>query len=297
MVARSGMLIVVLLVAGCSSTRQRSEPEERHAALPVSGFVTLPRLASDLSLNYLGDNAGYVEMSRRPDSVLFTRDSSQAWVNGQLIDLVRPLMRRGDDYVLADHDADLVRRRLGELRVASRDTAPPVGPEIVFPAPRPSVALPAAWRAHAPARAWRYIVIHHTASTSGSAATINRIHLAKGWDGLGYHFVVGNGSLTGDGHVEVGFRWTRQLHGAHARAHEGDDNHWNEYGIGICLVGDFRYQRPSSAQMAALVKLVRALRAEYHIPLDHIVPHDAVKATLCPGPRFPWDEFIAAVSD
>jgi hypothetical protein len=291
------LLIGVLLAVGCASTQQRSAPEERHAALPVSGLVTLPRLASDLSLVYLGDNAGYVELSRRPDSVLFTRDSCQAWVNGQLLDLMRPLMRRGDEYVLADQDADLVRRRLGEMRVASRSFAPHAGPEIVFPAPRASVTLPAAWRPQAAPRPWRYIVIHHMASASGSASAINRIHLAKGWDGLGYHFVVGNGSLTGDGHVEVGFRWTRQLHGAHARAREGDDNRWNEYGIGICLIGDFRYQRPSRAQMEALVKLVRALRAEFHIPLNRVVPHDAIKATLCPGPRFPWDDFLAAVGD
>ena len=110
-------------------------------------------------------------------------------------------------------------------------------------------------------------------------------------DGLGYHFVIGNGTFTGDGEIEVGYRWRKQIHGAHARVRAGDDNRWNNYGIGICLVGDFRYTAPSERQMAALVRLVRQLRRTFNIPCTRIVPHDFVKPTICPGPKFPWAEF------
>ena len=122
---------------------------------------------------------------------------------------------------------------------------------------------------------------------------IHRAHLRRGMDGLGYHFVIGNGSETGDGEIEVGYRWHRQGHGAHARAHPDDDNRWNNYGIGICLVGDFQYTVPTQAQMDSLVKLVRHLQRRYGISLARVVAHDFIKPTICPGPRFPWAEFHA----
>ena len=134
------------------------------------------------------------------------------------------------------------------------------------------------------------------AAPTGSAAVIHRLHLKRGMDGLGYHFVIGNGTITPDGQVEVGYRWKNQTHGAHARVRAGDDNRWNEYGIGICLVGDFRYAQPSPRQMENLVRLVRALRATYGVRVSNIVPHAKVKPTICPGPKFPWDEFIRQVS-
>ena len=59
-------------------------------------------------------------------------------------------------------------------------------------------------------------MIHHSAGSSGSAAQFHCYHLSKGRQGLGYHFVIGNGAKTGDGEIEVGFRWTEQIAGAHA---------------------------------------------------------------------------------
>jgi len=67
-------------------------------------------------------------------------------------------------------------------------------------------------------REWKYIVIHHSASASGCAAEFDRYHREKrGWEnGLGYHFVIGNGSGAGDGQIEIGNRWVKQIDGAHA---------------------------------------------------------------------------------
>ncbi len=136
-------------------------------------------------------------------------------------------------------------------------------------------------------------MIHHQAAAQGSASVIHRAHRRRGMDGLGYHFVIGNGSETGDGQIEVGYRWRRQVHGAHARVTPGDDNRWNNYGIGICLVGDFRYTAPTQQQMNSLVKVVRHLQRRYGISPSRVVPHDFIKPTICPGPRFPWAEFHA----
>ena len=92
-------------------------------------------------------------------------------------------------------------------------------------------------------RPWRYIVLHHSASASGNYDQIDGEHRKiLGIDGCGYHFVIGNGSGSPDGQIEVSRRWNNQKQGAHtrnARTHDAD-----EYGIGICLVGDFDQQAP-----------------------------------------------------
>jgi len=106
------------------------------------------------------------------------------------------------------------------------------------------------------------------------------MHKQKGWDELGYHFVIGNGTNSGDGQVEVGPRWPRQKWGAHAKT---PDNRFNDYGIGICLVGNFDIERPTAAQMNALAKLTAYLMQTYNISADHIVGHGDTKATDCPG--------------
>ena len=98
----------------------------------------------------------------------------------------------------------------------------------------PMTGVPVTWIPPVAPRQWKWIVIHHSATTTGGAAEFDKMHKAKGWDELGYDFVIGNGSDTGNGQIEVGPRWTKQKIGAHAKS---SDNRFNEYGIGICLVG------------------------------------------------------------
>ncbi|HLX62683.1 MAG TPA: peptidoglycan recognition family protein [Planctomycetota bacterium] len=143
-------------------------------------------------------------------------------------------------------------------------------------------------------RQWTHIVIHHSASTTGSAASFDRAHREKGWDGLGYHFVIGNGSGSGDGQVEVGYRWTKQLQGAHAGNYE-----YNQHGIGICLVGDFeKVGPPSAAQMASLRSLVAFLQARCSIPTNEIIGHGNVpgRNTECPGRYLDVARFRASLN-
>src|SRR5690606_17117137 len=63
---------------------------------------------------------------------------------------------------------------------------------------------------------WQAIVIHHSGAPYGTAESIDKEHRALGLDGLGFHFVIGNGSGLGDGEVYSGYRWEEQLPGAHA---------------------------------------------------------------------------------
>ena len=58
----------------------------------------------------------------------------------------------------------------------------------------------------APVRAWKYIVVHHSATPGGSAEVFDASHRARGMvNGLAYHFVIDNGSgNTTDGRIEIG---------------------------------------------------------------------------------------------
>ncbi len=137
-------------------------------------------------------------------------------------------------------------------------------------------------------RRWGYIVIHHSYSPSGNEAIFDRYHKSRGWLGVGYHFVIGNGNGSGDGAVEVTFRWEQQIHGAHAGVKE-----YNEHGIGICLVGDFEHGYPTDRQMASLAALVNYLQARCGMSTDNILLHRHVKQTACPGKNFPFFELIS----
>lgn len=142
-------------------------------------------------------------------------------------------------------------------------------------------------------REWRHIVIHHSASASGSASEFDKWHREKGWDGLGYHFVIGNGTGSGNGQVEVGYRWRKQTAGAHAGNAE-----YNQHGVGICLVGDFQNgTRPTAQQMSSLRQLTRFLQVKTGVPTSEVVGHCNVpgKSTECPGRQLNLGDFRASL--
>jgi hypothetical protein len=160
--------------------------------------------------------------------------------------------------------------------------APPVQ-QVPAPQPKliaPSGPVPADWIPVAQRNQWYWIVIHHSATPDGGARKFDKMHRSKGWDELGYHFVIGNGTDTRDGQIEVGPRWPVQKKGAHDNA---GDNRFNEHGIGICLVGNFDVTHPSPAQVKSLERLVAYLMKTYKIPADRVLGHGETKATECPG--------------
>ena len=161
------------------------------------------------------------------------------------------------------------------------------------PARRPGEANPARARyADEPrvkhARQWRYIVIHHSATVGGNAEMFDRLHRGPqfGFDELGYHFLITNGDGGPDGAVEAGSRWHKQKWGAHCGGTPG--NEYNNYGIGICLVGDFSRRMPTGAQVASLRKLVLELMAAYNVPAENVIAHREAPtaSTECPGDVF-----------
>jgi hypothetical protein len=137
---------------------------------------------------------------------------------------------------------------------------------------------------------WKYIIIHNSGTRQGNARIFDRYHtkVRKMRNGLAYHFVIGNGSSSGDGEIEIGNRWTRQINGGHVAS-----DYLNNIALGICLVGDLNRDKPTKAQLAALEELVDYLRRR----VGKVKGRDAIvkghkqinpKPTDCPGARFPY---------
>ncbi|MFH1748097.1 MAG: N-acetylmuramoyl-L-alanine amidase [Planctomycetota bacterium] len=147
---------------------------------------------------------------------------------------------------------------------------------------------------------WQTIVVHHSASSKATPQSMHDYHLKeKGWaNGLGYHFVIGNGVNYPDGKVYVGPRWKRQIPGAHCSTSHGrylgqqrPGGYFNDHGIGICLIGNFENSHPTARQLASLRTLITFLCQETGISPDNIHGHGEVThRTACPGRMLNMDE-------
>lgn len=136
---------------------------------------------------------------------------------------------------------------------------------------------------------WKYIIIHNSGTRQGNARIFDVYHrrVRKMQNGLAYHFVIGNGNSSGNGEIEIGNRWTRQINGGHVAS-----DYLNNIALGICLVGDLNRDLPTKAQLAAIDELVTYLRSR----VGRIKGKQAIveghkeinpKPTDCPGDRFP----------
>jgi len=136
---------------------------------------------------------------------------------------------------------------------------------------------------------WSAIVIHDLGSLSGDPDTIHRQHLSFGYQGLGYHFVIGNGNGMNDGVIHAGYRWNEQLPGAHTAGKNAE--HFNQQSIGICLVGNGERRPFTDRQMASLVNLIQRLQRELDIPASRVYLHREVAVDVDPPVTSPGRYF------
>ena len=117
------------------------------------------------------------------------------------------------------------------------------------------------------------IVIHHVglADVDLPATEIHRLHLANGWSGIGYHYVIHKNGLIERGRP-------RDMVGAHTY-------NYNKSSIGIVLDGNFEDSMPTDAQIERAAILVAALSHIYNICPDdnNLLGHRDLNSTLCPG--------------
>lgn len=118
------------------------------------------------------------------------------------------------------------------------------------------------------------IILHHAAASKCTAQQIHSWHLANGWVGIGYHFLVRK-----DGSVYRGR--PEDTVGAHA----GNNNYDS---IGVCFEGNFMTETMSEVQKRAGAELVAYLKGKYGI--TKVQKHSDVNATGCPGTHFPFKE-------
>lgn len=141
---------------------------------------------------------------------------------------------------------------------------------------------------------WQYIVLHHSGTKNGSLKIFDNYHrnALKQKDGIIYHFVIGNGTNSHDGEIEISQRWLRQQPGPHCF-----NERISKSSIAICLVGNFERDKPTASQVNTLINLTKRLQKEYRIPLENVLLRSEVDKdrTLSPGRNFPWDTIKSAL--
>lgn len=132
---------------------------------------------------------------------------------------------------------------------------------------------------------WDSIVIVHSGSPAGSAESIADQHKAVGYDGLSYHFLIGNGTGMGNGEIHLGNRWLTQTNGAQLAGLQSNNP------IEICLIGNGDRKPFSDEQIQYLAQVVSTLADRLEIPRDKIYLHEDIAATTSPGRYFPRASF------
>ena len=118
----------------------------------------------------------------------------------------------------------------------------------------------------------KYIVLHHAAAKTCTAADIDRWHKDNGWSGIGYHYFIRK-----DGSIYRGRPEDTQ--GAHVLHHNGDT-------IGICAEGDYTVEQTMpQAQYSAILSLIADIQTRY--PDTDIVGHREIGSSDCPGRYYP----------
>lgn len=118
------------------------------------------------------------------------------------------------------------------------------------------------------------VVVHHTGNMYDddmNAEQIHGIHLAQGWSGCGYHYIVRK-----DGSIEIGRpEWAM---GSHAYG-----ENWHTVGVHLC--GNFEIASPTEQQIESAAYLIGWICERYNIVPDkkHVVGHRDLMPTACPG--------------
>lgn len=130
-----------------------------------------------------------------------------------------------------------------------------------------------------------YIVIHHTVTMhEATPDDIALLHKARGWVGVGYHFIIDKAGIV----YYVGDVGT-------ARANV---KNMNEKVIGIALIGDFTKHLPSDEQIQSAHELCQFFIDNSTVwpnikGWDGVKGHKELQATKCPGND--WKDTVSAL--
>lgn len=118
------------------------------------------------------------------------------------------------------------------------------------------------------------IILHHAEASSCTMQDIHQWHLANGWIGCGYHFLVRK-----DGNIYRGR--PESAIGAHCP-------NYNSHSIGICAEGEYMTETMPQIQKEAIIELGIYIKNKYSI--NTIYRHGDVYETDCCGVNYPVSE-------
>ena len=110
----------------------------------------------------------------------------------------------------------------------------------------------------------KYIVVHHTASTSNlTVHDIHRLHLNEDYAGIGYHYYIDK-----SGNIFTGRPvWAV---GSHALP-------INSISVAVCISGNFEIEKPNTLQLKSLREIISYLQKQY--PNAKLISHSQVIET------------------
>ncbi|MEM9555337.1 MAG: peptidoglycan recognition family protein [Acidobacteriota bacterium] len=131
----------------------------------------------------------------------------------------------------------------------------------------------------APWGTYQAVVVHHTASSVGDAASIRRAHWQRGWAEVAYHAVLANGSTAVPrGHLEPTWRYRLGLWSVATRSPR-----FNVGALHLVVVGNYEDAPMPEDLQRALGHALREIIARHRIADDAILLHRDCSATACPG--------------
>lgn len=139
------------------------------------------------------------------------------------------------------------------------------------------------------------IFVHCSASTWGNALVIADWHKQRGFDTIGYHFVISNGLYQGNQKVRYAFADGAVESGRSVDSTGAHTLGFNQNTLGICLIGDKDFTRP---QLVSLYNVIMELKNRLgtfstddvygHYEAGALNPKYAVQKTC---PNMPMDKF------
>ncbi len=128
----------------------------------------------------------------------------------------------------------------------------------------------------------KFIIVHCSDSSWGSAREIKKWHLQRGFQDIGYHFVIMNGIPATsmvlpilNGSIELGRPIEQE--GAHCIG-------YNDKSIGICGIAKASW---TESQIVSLVVLIRSLQEKYKIPTVNVLGHCETQSGRAEGKTCP----------
>lgn len=123
------------------------------------------------------------------------------------------------------------------------------------------------------------IVLHNADASKCTIQDIHAWHLANGWAGCGYHYLVRK-----DGSIYTGR--PENAIGAHCPGE-------NDHSIGICAEGKYMVEQMPQVQKQAIIELSTYIKKKYGI--NKVGGHKEFYSTDCPGTNYPLVEIKNAI--